>query len=89
MRFAILMAAMALTAAASPEIEKKVLVDGATYRVAVVAGVVTVAKKATVVKFNIQERDRMREAVKVATGCSVVDEIPNGAKLKGKLNCDN
>lgn len=90
MRFAIAVAAiMATQAAAAPteRYEKKVEVAGATYRVNVRDGIVTVAKKTTFVRFDIRERDRMREAVKVATGCAVVDEIPLVGKLRGKLSC--
>ncbi len=75
-------------AAVEDSFERKVEVDGSTYRVNVKRNVVTVAKKSLVVRYSIDERDKMRLAVKQATGCNVVDEIANGAKLKGKLLCD-
>jgi hypothetical protein len=71
----------------SEKYEKKVEVDGSTYRVEVRDSVVIVAKKALVVAFTMEERDRMRRAATEATGCRVYDEFPNGAKLKAKLDC--
>ncbi|WP_294189087.1 hypothetical protein [uncultured Sphingomonas sp.] len=73
--------------AQSKKYEKKVEVAGSTYRVAVRDRVVTVSKKAFVVAFTMDERDRMREAATKVTGCRVYDEFPNGAKLKAKLDC--
>lgn len=90
MRIRVAVAALALTVAGSADakkVEHKVEVDGATYRVSVVGNVVTVSKKSFVVSYSVKERDAMRAAVKKATGCEVVDEIPNGAKLRGKLQC--
>jgi hypothetical protein len=90
MRFGLL-AVLAITwapaSAAAQRQSQTVSVGGARYRVTSEDGVVTVAKKAFVVRFSIEERDAMRQAVKVATGCSIYDEIPNGAKLRGKLKC--
>ncbi len=90
MRIRFAVAALALTiagSAAAKKTEHKVDVDGATYRVVVDGDVVTVSKKSFVVAYSIKEREAQREAVKRATGCQVFDEIPNGAKLRGKLQC--
>ncbi|PCG09646.1 hypothetical protein COA17_07240 [Sphingomonas ginsenosidimutans] len=80
-------ALMMTLAAGEDRHDTKVEVDGARYRVTTTGQIVTVARKSFIVQFNIEERDRMRKAVRVATGCNVVDEIPNGAKLRGKLDC--
>ena len=91
MQWAVIFAAFVAAApseAPTEPFERKVEVGGATYRVAVKRSIVTVSKKSVFVGFSIEERDKMRQAVKLATGCNVVDEIPSGAKLKGKLLCN-
>lgn len=87
-RFALL-AALVIAAAPLPrEGTTRVQVGGATYRVTVKGGAVVVARKALVVKYDVGERDKQREAVKLATGCMVVDELPGSdARLRGKLDC--
>lgn len=65
-------------------------VDGARYRVNVRGGEVRVFKKAVLVRYTLEERDRMRRAVKLATGCDAVDEMPNDAgHLHAKLSCQH
>ncbi len=72
--------------------EKKVTfvqVDGSRYRVTVRGSDVEVTKQAFAVRYSLAERDRLREAVKLATGCRIVDELAPSAKLKGRLACSS
>ncbi|MCH7863260.1 MAG: hypothetical protein IH998_16745 [Proteobacteria bacterium] len=69
------------------KIDRYAEVGGARYRVTVKGDEVTVTKKALVSSLTLKERDAQRQAVKAATGCEIVDELPNSAKLKGKLSC--
>lgn len=85
---ALVMTAALATVAQAEKIDHRVEVDGIPYRVTVEDGVVTVAKKALLVTWTWEERDRQRTAVQKATGCSVVDEFPNpDNRLKGRLSC--
>jgi len=90
MRFGIATLALLLSWSApvwSKDGDIKVDINGSTYRVSVKGDVVTVAKKSLFVAMTIDERDAQRAAVRKATGCNIYDEIANGARLKGKLNC--
>lgn len=74
--------------ARSDKATSKVEVDGKTYRVTRQGDAVVVARKSLIVAFDVAERDRQRAAVRKATGCSVVDELPSqDARLRGKLDC--
>jgi hypothetical protein len=78
------------SSAAAPKVTKKVEVNGKRYRVTTMGDAVLVANKAMIVSYDIHERDDQRAAVKVATGCSIVDELPSDdARLRGKLKCSD
>jgi hypothetical protein len=83
-------ALLGLTAAAAiaKATTTKVEVDGKKYRVSTDGDAVVVARKSLIVSYDIDERDRQREAVKIATGCMVGDELPsNDGRLRGRLVC--
>lgn len=88
--FATAMLAMpcAALAQAPQKVTKKVEVNGKRFRVTTYGNAVIVANKAAIVRYDVNERDDQRAAVKAATGCDVVDELPsNDARLRGKLSC--
>lgn len=64
-----------------------VKVDGRAFRVEVTGQDVRVAQKAAFTKVSLKARARMREAVRQATGCSIVDDYWNLTKLEGRLDC--
>jgi hypothetical protein len=73
---------------AAGRVTHRVEIDGFKYRVAVEDSAVLVANKGLVVTYSLDERDRQRQAVKKATGCNIVDELPsNDGRLRGKLDC--
>lgn len=76
-----------LVQSANARDDRIVTVDGARYRVRVLDGKFEVNKKSMVVRDTIEERDRQRQAVRLATGCEPTDEFARTAKLRGKLNC--
>lgn len=63
------------------------VIDSSTYKVRVTGEHVTVANQALVTSFNLVEREKMRAAVKQATGCELVDEVFLETRLGGKLRC--
>lgn len=76
------------SAAAETAVTKRVEIEGVPYRVTVKGQAVTVARKTVFSKWDISERDAQRAAVRLATGCSIVDELPgDDARLRGKLAC--
>ena len=67
---------------------KKVVVDGASYRVRVRGQEVEVAAKSLFAIKSLENRDRMRRAVTLATGCQIGDELRvSAAILQGRLVC--
>lgn len=98
MRYAVTMTVLASLLASTPamgdagpkRVTKIVEVNGKRYRVVTLGNAVMVANKAFYVAYDVNERDDQRNAVKAATGCQIVDELPsNDAKLRGKLDCSN
>ena len=78
---------LAAILASDGKVDRYAEVDGARYRVTIRGDEVTVTKKALAVTLTLKERDAQREAVRIATGCELTDELPNSAKLKGRLKC--
>jgi hypothetical protein len=64
-----------------------VQVDGRSFRVETKSDVVRVFQKATFTKVSLKARVRMREAVRISTGCRIVDDYWNGTRLEGTLDC--
>jgi len=84
----IVCASLALTGVAAAKETVRVEIEGQRYRVTTQGQTVIVANKAAVVAYSVEERDRQRAAVRAATGCNVVDELPSqDARLRGKLDC--
>ncbi len=78
---------LAALLASEGKVDRYAEVEGARYRVTIRGDEVTVTKKALAVTLTLRERDAQRQAVVIATGCRLVDELPNSAKLKGRLEC--
>lgn len=79
-----LLFAFALIAAPTNSI---VNVEGRAFRVEAKAEEVRVYQKAFISNVSLAARARMRQAVKVATGCSILDDYWRGTVLEGRLRC--
>ncbi len=80
--------ASAALAASHAGTNETVDVDGSRYRVRVKdSGEVIVFTKHPFRGRTIVERDRMRRAVKVATGCALIDDFYRDNRLVGALAC--
>ncbi len=79
--------ATGLSAAESARTTYRAKVEGSTFRVTVEGDTVTVANKAVITGRTVQVREKMRAAVKIATGCEITDELWVEAVLKGVLVC--
>lgn len=77
---------LALTLAASP-VSKVVEIEGRSFRVETSGETVRVSQKAVFTKVSLVARARMRAAVQMATGCSIVDDYWNVTDLEGQLDC--
>lgn len=66
-----------------------VQVDGRAFRVEIKQDSVRVFQKAVVTKVSLKARARMRAAVRISTGCKIVDDYWNGAHLEGALDCSS
>ncbi len=73
--------------AKEPVVNYKVKIDGKSYRVRVQGENVKSISKAMLTGVSLSQRDDLRNAVKVATGCEIVDDYWEEAKLAGKLKC--
>jgi hypothetical protein len=87
-----LLMTVALVASTGATRESKVnhfvTIEGVRYRVAVRGAEVLVVSKGALVRSDVATRDRMREAVRAATGCVIADELPFlDGRLRGKLIC--
>jgi len=91
----LLLTIIAALLASSPQgapksVTTKVKVDGASYRVRTRGAEVEVASKGLIAVKSISHRDRMRRAVKVATGCEIIDELTiSPSIMQGRLSCEN
>lgn len=83
-----LLIALAL-ATASDTVNHKVKIDGKTYRVEVKGRTVEVYDKSIITGRSPERGDRLRRAVKEATGCTIKDEYWAAAHLTGLLSCDD
>lgn len=84
---AVALTAVGLSAAEPARTTYRAKVEGSTFRVTVEGDTVTVANKAVITGRTVQVRTKMRAAVKVATGCEIIDELWVEAVLKGILDC--
>lgn len=73
--------------AKTPVVNYKVKIEGKSYRIRVQGENVKAIPKAMLSAATLDQRDDLRKAVKVATGCEIIDEFWDDAKLAGKLKC--
>lgn len=73
--------------AKTPVVNYKVKIDGKSYRIRVQGENVKAISKAMLSAATLDQRDDLRNAVRVATGCEIVDDFWDDAKLAGKLKC--
>ncbi|MCW3837808.1 hypothetical protein ACFQ1E_17320 [Sphingomonas canadensis] len=87
----IVIALLSVLQTAPATLNKKVEVEGHTYRVYVRNGEVKVFNKSMFVAIGkgrtVDRRREMREAVRIATGCELVDEFWREHILAGELDC--
>lgn len=83
----IIVIAMILAAGSSDKVEHKVEVDGKTYRVKVTGRSFAAFDKSLVTMRTPERGDRMRRAVRAATGCEPKDEYWEAAHMVGLLDC--
>lgn len=72
---------------ATKAINYKVKVDGKSFRVRVQGDQVKAIPKGMIAGQSISQRDTLRAAVFVATGCQIVDDYWDESRLAGKLAC--
>ncbi|MDV3480850.1 hypothetical protein [Sphingobium yanoikuyae] len=84
---AILMWIAAAGDAATPTINKKVELDGRTYRVEIKGQAVEVFDKSAFTKRSPEAGVKLRRAVEIATGCKIRDAYWEAAHLAGILDC--
>ncbi|MEO8722468.1 MAG: hypothetical protein ABI395_02945 [Sphingobium sp.] len=68
-------------------VNHKVEINGRTYRVEVKGLTVEVYDKSIMTKRSPEAGLRLRSAVKIATGCRIIDEYWEAAHLVGILDC--
>lgn len=73
--------------AASTTVNHKVEIDGKTYRVEVKGSTVEVFDKSVFTKRTPEAGLRLKEAVRRATGCEIVESYWESAHLVGLLDC--
>ena len=77
---------IALIIATAP-VNTIVKVEGRAFRVEVTGQDVRVSQKAAFTKVSLKARVRMREAVRLATGCEISDDYWKETDLEGRLDC--
>lgn len=85
-----MIAVMLMAAASQPgssTVNKKVELDGRTYRVEVKGRTVEVFDKSAFTKRSPEAGVQLRRAVKMATGCTIQDAYWQAAHLAGILVC--
>ncbi|MFC0687616.1 hypothetical protein [Novosphingobium clariflavum] len=85
MKLIIILAAAAATATVNHKVE----IDGKTYRVEVKGRTVEVFDKSAFTKRSPEAGQRLKAAVKAATGCQITEEYWEAAHLAGILDCSN
>ena len=75
--------------AAPPKVDHFVKVEGRTYRVRVKGNEIRVFDKGIAWKKSLEQRERMRRAVNLATGCHLTDDYwaEGDPYLTGFLDC--